>query len=113
MAKSAKAKARLNLLEHEALLLGANATWRYLDALKKALFARKRSIEKMLEDTRIKVQSGRAPGVALDKMEESINRLDIAVNDIEIKQADIRSQIASLTGLTLLEPPSIAPKRQV
>ena len=113
MAKSAKAKARLNLLEHEALLLGANASWQYLQALKKALLARKRSIKKVLEDTRIKVESGRAPGVALDKMEASINHLEIALNDIDIKQAAIRSQIASLTGLKLQEPASITQKRQV
>ncbi|WP_353663156.1 TolC family protein [Hydrogenimonas sp. SS33] len=113
MAESAKAKARLNLLEHEALLLGSDASWRYLDALKKALGARKRSIEKMLEDTRVKVESGRAPGVTMDKMEESINRLEIAINDIDIKQASIRSQIASLTGLELEKPAPIAEKRRV
>ncbi|WP_201353715.1 TolC family protein [Hydrogenimonas urashimensis] len=113
MAQSAKAKERLNLLEHEALLLGSDASWRYLVSLKKALAARKRSIEKMLEDTRIKVTSGRAPGVTLDKMEESINRLDIAVNDIDIKQASLRSRIASLTGLELDEPAPISQKRGV
>jgi outer membrane protein TolC len=104
MAGSAKARKRLNRLQNEAMILGSDANWRYLTALKKALDARKKSIRKMYEDTKIKVESGRAAGIALEKMEESINRLDMAMNSAEIKEAEIESVIESLTGLSLDGP---------
>ena len=110
MAKSAKTKKRLNLLQNEALLLGSDASWLYLDSLEKAMYARRRSIQKILEDTRIKVESGRSPGIALDKMEESINALDIAINDIAVKKTAVKSAIEALTGIRMESPAPL--KRQ-
>ena len=112
-AKSAKARKRLNFLKNEAVLLGSNARWRYLESLEKAMHARKRSIEKMAEDMRVSVESGRAPGVMLDKLEESVNRLEMGINAIEIKKTQLKSRIEALTGMTLERPASLAQKREV
>jgi outer membrane protein TolC len=113
LAQSAKLKKELNFYQNEALILGSDATWRYLDALEDSLKARKRSIEKMYEDTKVKVESGRAPGIALDKMDESINRLDIAINDVAIKKTQVQSQIESLTGMELDAPVPFVQKSEV
>ena len=113
MARSAETKKRLNILRNEALLLGSDASWHYLESLEEAMRARRKSIGKMLEDTRIKVESGRAPGIALDKMQDSINRIDIALNDIAIKKAQIVSRIESLTGMRLERAVPLAEKRMV
>ena len=113
MARSAAVKKRLNVLRNEALLLGSDASWRYLESLEAALKARRKSIGKMLEDMRIKVESGRAPGVALDKMEDSINRIDITLNDIGIKKAQTKSRIEALTGMRLERAVPLAEKRVV
>ncbi|WP_456381645.1 TolC family protein [Hydrogenimonas sp.] len=100
-ARSAKAKKRLNFLKNEALILGGDAEWRYLEALEEALGARSRSVRKIYEDTKIKVESGRAPGVTLDKFEESINRLEEAINGVAIKKLQVRSRIEAMTGMRL------------
>jgi len=112
-ARSAKAKKRLNYLQNEALLLGADASWRHLKALEAALKARMRSIEKTREDTRIKVESGRAPGVALDKLDEGLNRLAIALNDLRTKETTLRARIEALTGTQLDAPVPLTAKRGV
>ena len=62
---------------------------------------------------KIKVESGRAPGVALDKLEESLNRLETAKNDVQIKVADIQSRIEALTGMQLESPVPLAVKKVV
>ncbi len=113
MAKSAKLKKELEFYRNEALILGSDATWRYLEALQDAMEARKRSIEKMYEDMKIKVESGRAPGIALDKMGESINRLDIAMNDVAIKKVQVKSQIESVTGIRLDTPVPFVQKKRI
>ncbi len=113
MAQSAEAEKRLDLLRNEALLLGAYANWRYLESLEAAMKARRRSIQKMLDDVRIKVQNGRAPGIVLDKMAEAYNRIDIALNDIGIKKAQTMGRIESLTGLRIGRAAALKRKRAV
>ncbi|WP_456450994.1 TolC family protein [Hydrogenimonas sp.] len=107
MAKSARAKKRLNFLQNEALVVGTVASWRHLEALARAMAGRMRSIEKMREDMRIKVESGRAPGVALDKLDASLDRLRIAMNDLEVREAQIMARLGALTGLRPEEPAAL------
>jgi outer membrane protein TolC len=109
-AKSARLKKRLNFLRNEALLLGSDATWRYLEGLKTAMQARRRSIEKTLEDVRLKVASGRSPGIAVDKLEATLAALDTAINEIDIKMLNLRGTIESLTGVTLSSPVALSRK---
>jgi len=113
MARSAKAKKRLNFLQNEALLLGADASWRHLVALEAALQARMRSIEKTLADTRVKVESGRAPGIALEKLDEGLNRLAIALNDLRTKETSLEARIEALTGMRLDGPVPLRAKGDV
>jgi outer membrane protein TolC len=104
MAKSARLKKRLDFLRNEALLVGSNASWRYLEGVKAAMLARRRSIQTTLEHERIKVKSGRAPGIVVDKLEAALADLDSALNDIDIKILKLRRTIKALTGISLSSP---------
>lgn len=58
---AAKEKKKLNLIQREAVVVGSVAQLRYLKALKSALRAKKRSIQKTSAATKMKVKEGRAP----------------------------------------------------
>ena len=105
--KSAKLKKQLNFYQNEAIILGSNASLEYLDNLLIALKTTKNSLYKRRENLEIAVNSGRAPAVALDKIDEKINQIDITINNIEIKRTSLISNIQSLTGIELKEPLSM------
>ncbi|WP_457596002.1 TolC family protein [Hydrogenimonas sp.] len=111
--RSQRARHRLELLKNEAVVVGANARWRYLEATKAALEARRRSIRKLADDTRVAVESGRAPGVSLDKLEAAIEGLDMAALDLEAKELAMRERIEALTGLSLKAPAAMAVQGRV
>ncbi len=96
LAKAARLKAKLDLLQNEALLVGAYAQLRYLDELQKALQARKKALTKTKEDIEIKVQSGRAAPVALDKITNILNSIDIALVNVTANRAKAQSLIQAL-----------------
>ncbi len=100
----ARAKKRLSLLQNEALLTGLNANWLYLSSLKKALKARKASIMQSYKRIKAGVKSGKMPKIADTQMQEAINSLDIAINNIELKESDIASKIEALCGVSLNTP---------
>ena len=104
MQKSAKAKKRINLLTNEALIVGANANFIYLEALQKSLHTKEKSLletEKMLK---IKVDNGRAPASALYKINDGLNQISIAKNNIDLQKKKLVSTVYSLTGIQLDKP---------
>ncbi len=101
LAKSAKLKKSLNFYKNEAVVLGANATLKYLDSLAEALDATKKSILKTKEDLLVAVKSGRMPGIAIDKIDEKINQLEISINNVKIKRNSLISKIETQTGIRL------------
>ena len=103
LAKGAKLKKRLNLYKNEAVIVGANSGLEYIYHLKKALNATKKSILKIRSDIKVSIDSGRMPGIALDKIDEKLNQLEIAINNIEIKKTTLLSQIETITGVELEE----------
>ena len=104
LAKSATLKKELNFYQNEALILGSNATLEYLNNLLLSLKATQKSLVKTKEDLQISVNSGRMPGIAIDKIDEKLNQLDININNIDIKKATLISNIENLTGLEIKNP---------
>ncbi len=109
LVKAAQLKAKLNLLQNEALLVGAYAQLIYLQELQKALLARKKALEKTKEDIAIKVQSGRAAPIALDKITNIVSSIDIALVNVATNRAKAISVIESLVDT---KPSEIAPLHQ-
>jgi len=101
LAKSAKLKKRLNILKNEAIVLGSDASLAYIESLLSAMQNTKSSLISTRKIIKVGVDSGRIAGIALDKIDQKLNELDIAINNIEIKKAKVISQIESLTNIEL------------
>jgi outer membrane protein TolC len=98
---AAKEKKHLNLIQREAVVVGSVAQLRYLEALKSALRAKKRSIQQTEITTKMKVKEGRVPESALFVLNSHINTLDIAMNNINQSINLLVSKIETLTGVYL------------
>ena len=112
-AKSAKFKKELNFYQNEGVILGSNASLEYLDSLLVALKTTKNSLQATRKDLSIAVDSGRTPAIALDKLDEKINQIDITINNIKIKKATVISNIQRLTGIELEKPVPMQMKSEV
>ena len=95
---AAKEKQRLNLIQREAVIVGSVAQLRYLESLKGALRAKKRSIMQTRRTTKLKVKEGRAPESALIVLDGHINTLDMTINTIDQNINTLLSKIETLTG---------------
>jgi len=104
MQQSAKAKKYINLLKNEAIIVGANANFLYLDALDKALDSKELSLMETQKTLQIKVENGRSPESALYKINDGLNQISIAKNNIDLQRKNVLSSIESLTGIVLQEP---------
>jgi len=107
MQRSAEAKKHINILKNEALIVGANANFLYLVSLKKALDGKEKSLLETHKTLQIKVNNGRSPASALYKINDSLNEVAIAKNNIDLQKQKLISSIESLTGVRLLEPVSM------
>jgi outer membrane protein TolC len=83
------------------VVVGSVAQLRYLEALKSALRAKKRSIQRTEITTKMKVKEGRVPESALFVLNSHINTLDIAMNNINQSINLLVSKIETLTGVYL------------
>lgn len=104
LADSSHMKKRLNLLERQALLVGADANLMHFDSLTKALESRKASLKKTWDDISLQVKTGRLPETEKIQLDEAINQIDITFLQTFQQQSDLRKNIESLTGLFLEEP---------
>jgi len=104
MQRSAKAKKRINILQNEALIVGANANFLYLVSLTKALNGKEKSLLETKKTIQIKVDNGRSPASALYKINDSLNEIAISKNNIELQKKKLISTIESLTGVHLNAP---------
>ncbi len=94
-------KRKLNLIQREAAILGADANMIYLENLSKALEKKRDSLMKTKEDISLKVKNGRAAGISLVKIDESLNSIDMVKNSIDMKINELRSTIYTLSGIDL------------
>jgi len=104
MQRSAKAKKHINILKNEALIVGTNASFLYLVALKKSLDKKEMSLKETQKTLQIKVDNGRSPASALYKINDSLNEVAIAKNNIDLQEKKLISTIESLTGVRLDGP---------
>lgn len=98
---ASKDKKKLNLYQRQAVVLGAVAQLKYLEALKSALKTKKRSILQTKTTTNLKVKEGRVPQSALFILNSHINDLDISMNNIEQNINILLSKIETLTNIHL------------
>jgi outer membrane protein TolC len=101
LANSAKLKKKLNFFTKEASIVGANSNLQYLENLLKALNSTKRSVLNTKQEIEISVKSGRMAGIALDKINQKLNELDININNVKIQRLNLISTIRKLTNITL------------
>ncbi|WP_457744156.1 TolC family protein [Sulfurimonas sp.] len=101
MQKSAQAKKKINLLKNEALIVGTNANLLYLNALKKSLDIKKKSLLETKRMIKIKVDNGRAAASALYKINDSLNQINISKNNIDLQNKKLISSIETITGIKL------------
>ena len=104
LADSSRIKKHLNLLEHQAVLVTADAHLVHMSSLKKALDSRKVSLEKTRDDVANQVRSGRLPESELVRMDEAINLIDLTFNQTLQQESGLQRNIESLTGILLQEP---------
>jgi len=104
MQKSAQAKKRINLLQNEALIVGSNANLQYLRELKRSLDLKEKSLLETEKTVKIKVDNGRAPESALYKIEDALNQVSIAKNNIDLQKQKLTSTIEAITGIKLESP---------
>ena len=104
MQKSAQAKKRINLLQNEALIVGSNANLQYLRELKRSLDLKEKSLLETEKTVKIKVENGRAPESALYKIEDALNQVSIAKNNIDLQKQKLVSSIEAITGIKLESP---------
>ena len=102
--KSSKAKKHINLLKNEAIIVGANANFLYLVEFNKSLDAKEKSLKETQKTLQIKVDNGRASASALYKINDGLNQIAIAKNNIELQKKSIISTVESLTGIALDKP---------
>ena len=110
---ASKEKHLLNIYQRQAIVLGAVAQLRYLEALKLALQTKRRSILQTQTNTKLKVDEGRTPQSALFVLSSHINDLDISMNDIDQNANLLRSKIESLTGIRPKKSVRLRLKRSV
>ena len=104
MARSAEDQKRINILKNEAVIVGANASLLYMQALDSSLTKKKNSLLKTKEFVIIKVNNGRAPESALLNIDNGISQIDILKNELALQQEEVKSVIQSLTGVVLNQP---------
>lgn len=110
---ASKEKKKLNLIQREAVIVGSVAQLRYLESLKAALMAKKRSILETKVSTHMKVKEGRAAESAIYVLNSNINTLEIAMNNIDQNINLICSKIETLTGVPLKRSISLRIKHTV
>jgi len=102
--KSAIEKKHINLLKNEALIVGTNAQLVYLSKLKNSLKLKEKSLLETLKTLKIKVDNGRSPASALYKIDDSLNQINIAKNNIALQENKMTSSIEAITGITINTP---------
>ena len=101
MRQSVQAKKRLNLLKDQATVLGANANLRYLEEMEAALHSKAKTLRSTERIVRAKVQTGRASSASLYKVQERLDSIHIALDNIAIQKENLRVLVESLSGVEL------------
>ncbi len=113
MQESARAKRKIDILKDEATLVGSNANLLYLQQLKRSLLSKRHTLLTTKHIVQIKVKSGRAPNSALLKVQNSLDQINIAINNIDIQKENIYALIKSLSGVNIHNAVKMRQRRRV
>lgn len=111
--QSTRLKKELGIYKNEAILVGSYADLGYMQRLQEALEATRRSLQKSYEDLVIKVQSGRAAPVALDKIASAMDTVELKIRDIAQRRAGLVAKIEGLTGIEVRNYQPISQKNPI
>ena len=111
--QSTRLKKELGIYKNEAILVGSYADLGYMQRLQEALEATHRSLQKSYEDIKIKVQSGRAAPVALDKIASAMDTVELKMQDIAQRRAGLVAKIEGLTGIEVRNYQPISQKSPI
>lgn len=101
MHEAATLRAGIELQKNEAVIVGANANFVYMQNLEKAIQSKRKSLEKMKELVQIKVNNGRAPESALLLLNTNINELELNLAQLQMNKENARATIYALTNVKL------------
>jgi len=104
MKQSAKEKKVVNLLQNEAIIVGTNANLHYLQSLEASLNSKRHSLNQTLKFVTIKVRTGRAAEAESYKINDALNQIDIALNNIDLQRQKAYAQVETLTGIKIVKP---------
>ena len=102
--EKAETDRQLDLIGRQASVVSLDSALIYLQALEKAIDARRTSLGKSLEDMSLKVKTGRSPDSERLKIQKTLNDLDQQRNELDMKSLDTLREIQALTGIALTEP---------
>ncbi len=108
-----KEKIKINFIQREATILGADANLKYLEKLSLALQAKRKSLMKMREDISLKVKNGRFPQIALVKIDENLNNIDITQNKINVNKNALENIIYTLSGIEIKQSIDFKQQRKI
>ncbi len=111
--QSTRLKKKLGIYKNEAIVVGSYADLGYMQHLQEALEATHRSLQKSYEDIKIKVQSGRAAPVALDKIASAMDMVELKMQDIAQRRAGLVAKIEGLTGIEVRNYQPISQKSPI
>lgn len=101
MQTSARAKKRIDLIQNEAVIVSSNANLIYLHALKQALLSKQDSLKTTRNIIQLGVNNGRFAESNLYSIDDSLNKIKIQLNNIDLQKKQVASKIESLTGIWL------------
>ena len=99
--KSTKYKAKLNLLQRQAILIGEVSNFNYLKDLKSALLKKKESIKTTLKAVEVGVKVGRVPEFKLERLKDALLNIDIKIQNINNMLNASKANIYKLTKIKI------------
>ncbi|EDM23516.1 TolC family protein [Caminibacter mediatlanticus] len=113
--KSAKITSKINLLKREVLLINLISKLNYQYRLKSALLKKQDSIKKTIKSIEVGVKNGVIAEFKLIRLKDSLNSLDIEIENLLINIDNTKSEIYKLTKVYLnkeIEINSFLPKKR-
>lgn len=101
---SAEAKHQNNLIQNQAIIVTSLAYLDYFNSLIAALENKKQSLLKTKEIVDVKVRNGRAAGAQQMIIDNAVNQVEIAQNDLKINKEQVLSSIKNLTNIRIENP---------
>ncbi len=110
---SAKQKRKLNLLQNEAIVVGAVAQLNYIDAMLRALSAKERSIKETKKKTALGVKIGQMPYSKLLLINTKLNEITINQAFLKTNRLALLAKLQDLTGIKVKGKISLRLKRHI